>query len=303
MADLDRIAAIAREKAAQLESKANSEPAEEPLLIARRRSFHNGAVSEPKSETTWRVHVVVAALVVIAAMLTARYFDLDLDSFFPSEMLESTRILSSGELAQYDGIKQSKVYLAVLGEVYDVTQGPDYYGPDTESEYRFFAAKDASRAFSSGEFHDTDSPPHVVDGLTDEQLHTVEFWRKFYQDADKYTRVGVVYQEDGTGFYDKYGQPTERMVKVQTALKRHAKRKAQEQAEEDKYPNCNSKWEQGVGGYFWCENGRVPRKGSITSDKIRCGCYLPQEAARHQDRLQVYAGCDAKASKCAMEKK
>ena len=50
----------------------------------------SGSIAEtPKAETTWRVHVVLAASAVICAMLIARSFDLQLDHFLPNEMVSN----------------------------------------------------------------------------------------------------------------------------------------------------------------------------------------------------------------------
>ena len=141
--------------------------------------------------------------------------------------------MSATELKLYDGVQREDVYLAILGQVnllltypstrqkqppeqvFDVSKGQQYYGPDSNSEYRYFAGRDASRAFVSGEFHDTDKAPHLVDGMSDDQvrpkslywrqqterwcgadvaraavqLNGVEFWRKFYHDHDQYKQV------------------------------------------------------------------------------------------------------------------
>ena len=42
------------------------------------------------------------------------------------------------------------LYLALLGVVYDVARGAEYYGPG--GGYSFFAGRDASRAYVTGKF-------------------------------------------------------------------------------------------------------------------------------------------------------
>lgn len=56
-------------------------------------------------------------------------------------------VLTPAQLATK--IDEPAIYVALLGTVYDVTSGADYYGPN--GGYSFFAGKDASRAFGSGE--------------------------------------------------------------------------------------------------------------------------------------------------------
>ncbi|KAI8799353.1 cytochrome b5-like heme/steroid binding domain-containing protein [Cladochytrium replicatum] len=99
------------------------------------------------------------------------------------------RIFTPEELAQYDGSDPKKpIYIALLGEVFDVTAGPSYYGPG--GGYHFFAGRDASRAFVTGCFqtHLT----HDVRGFTDGQIKSLEEWTDFYKTSDKYFYVGKV---------------------------------------------------------------------------------------------------------------
>lgn len=42
-------------------------------------------------------------------------------------------------------------YLAVTGEVFDVSKGSRFYGRESGSEYSWFAGKDGARSFVSGE--------------------------------------------------------------------------------------------------------------------------------------------------------
>jgi predicted heme/steroid binding protein len=66
--------------------------------------------------------------------------------------------LTAEELKKYDGSEGSPgLYLAILGEIFDVSAGKEHYQPG--GGYSFFTAKDGSRAFVSGKFSE--------DGLTD----------------------------------------------------------------------------------------------------------------------------------------
>jgi len=70
-------------------------------------------------------------------------------------------------LTQYDGTDPTKnIYLAVKGEVFDVTAGRPYYARG--GGYGFFSGRDASRAYSTGCFqtHLT----HDLRGLTPAQI-------------------------------------------------------------------------------------------------------------------------------------
>ena len=67
--------------------------------------------------------------------------------------LDSVRLITPEELKKYDGTEGSPgLYIALLGQVFDVSKGKDHYGPG--GGYSFFAAKDGSRAFVTGEFNE-----------------------------------------------------------------------------------------------------------------------------------------------------
>lgn len=51
---------------------------------------------------------------------------------------EPTRVFTKEELAKYKGEEEGgKIYIAILGKVFDVTRGKDYYGPG--GGYAFFS--------------------------------------------------------------------------------------------------------------------------------------------------------------------
>ncbi|RHZ74123.1 hypothetical protein Glove_227g169 [Diversispora epigaea] len=98
-------------------------------------------------------------------------------------------IFSEEELARYDGSDENlPIYLAINGEVFDVTKGKHYYGKG--GGYSFFSGKDASRSYVTGcfETHLT----HDLRGLTREQLKELENWASFYRDHHTYYKVGRV---------------------------------------------------------------------------------------------------------------
>ena len=80
------------------------------------------------------------------------------------------------------------IYLAVLGRVFDVTKGADYYGPGAGG-YSGFAGRDGSRAFVTGKFDDEGLVDDVAD-LTDDQLFSIFDWLDFYLKEEKYIFMG-----------------------------------------------------------------------------------------------------------------
>lgn len=91
---------------------------------------------------------------------------------------------------------QEPILLGLNGDVFDVSSGARFYGP--EAPYRLFAGVDATRSLSTGSLEEGDlnsvdltdfgSKPGAWDTL-------VEQWG-FY--ADKYGRVGRLVEEDGS---------------------------------------------------------------------------------------------------------
>eukprot|EP01136_Pigoraptor_vietnamica_P002438 Opistho-1_new@30416 len=93
------------------------------------------------------------------------------------------------ELARHDGSDpDTPIYLAIMGRVYDVTAGRSIYG--VGGSYHKFAGKDASRAFTTGNFKDDLKPD--LDDLTEKQVAEVRKWVDFYETSNKYFFVGYV---------------------------------------------------------------------------------------------------------------
>lgn len=94
-------------------------------------------------------------------------------------------------LAPFNGTDRPEVYLAVLGEVYDVSKGRTFYGPG--GPYENFAGRDASRGLAKGSFDaemltDLDKPIDKLDDLTEEEKTAVKDWKAHFD--GKYLVVG-----------------------------------------------------------------------------------------------------------------
>ena len=58
----------------------------------------------------------------------------------------SEKVFTKEELKKYDGSEDSPgIYIAILGQVFDVTKAPKYYGPN--GGYGFFAGKNLTQFF------------------------------------------------------------------------------------------------------------------------------------------------------------
>lgn len=212
------------------------------------------------------------------------------------------RLLSSRELSLYDGEKSSKgLYLAILGQVFDVQKGHHHYGPG--GAYHVMAGRDASLAFITGDFTErglTDD----VSSVSPQQLIALYDWLAFYQ--RDYKSVGLLIGR----FYSETGQPTQALLQVQASLAVGRRMKSQREAEKERFPACNSEWSTARRGRVWCSTKSggvdrvwtgVPRKlFSPGSSGVRCVCVRDPSAAEEDPNLQKYDGCPPQAESCSV---
>ncbi|KAG5284124.1 hypothetical protein AALO_G00023220 [Alosa alosa] len=244
-------------------------------------------------------------IVLVVACLTALMVPYDWAAVWDA-MLRSlgasnapVRMITKSELSKYNGeVNRPGLYVAVLGQVFDVNKGRKHYGPG--GGYHFFSGKDASRAFVTGDFTEAGLTDDVSD-LSPSQIVALYDWLTFYQ--KDYTPVG---RAEGY-FYSADGEPTEALRQVEVALEQGLQLKAQAQAHSVQYPPCNTEWSS-AGGRVWCSTQSggvkrewvgVPRKlFSPGSSRSRCVC-LQQELSRSDNpNLQEYSGCPAEAESC-----
>ncbi|CAG2163843.1 unnamed protein product [Oppiella nova] len=184
-------------------------------------------------------------------------------------------LMSRSQLSRYDGSGDSLgLYLSFLGVIYDVSKGSQHYKPG--GSYSFFAGKDASKAFITGDFAESG----LTDDLSELDIQSfdgIQTWIDLYE--NDYKRVGKLI---GT-YYDSNGCETQSLhwVRQQIQLNNHLKE--QQNDELKVFPYCNSEW-SGVtnSGRVWCSRGSggqdrdwvgVPRQLFVTEKKqYRCAC-------------------------------
>uniref|UniRef100_A0A8C1TDP9 Neuferricin n=1 Tax=Cyprinus carpio TaxID=7962 RepID=A0A8C1TDP9_CYPCA len=215
------------------------------------------------------------------------------------------RMLTEDELSLYNGGENSKgLYLAILGQVFDVEKGRKHYGPG--GGYHFFTGKDASRAFITGDFTEAGLTSDVSD-FTDSQIVALYDWLSFYQ--RDYTPVGKLIGR----FYTESGQPTDALLHVEAFLTEGLKKKAQAQSEMQLYPACNSEWSEASGGRVWCStmSGGIHRDWvgvprmlfSPGSGHSRCVCIRLSDPVHAENRnLREYKDCPPQAESCRTTK-
>ncbi|XP_068600481.1 neuferricin [Brachionichthys hirsutus] len=214
----------------------------------------------------------------------------------------AVRLLSRSELSLFTGEEGSDgLFLAILGQVFDVREGRRHYGPG--GAYHFMAGKDASLAFITGDFTGR-GVADDVSSLTPLQVVALYEWLDFYQ--RDYRPVGLVIGR----FYSETGGPTETLLQTRASLEEGRRIKAQSHLEKSRLPPCNSEWSAARGGRVWCstksggvERGwtGVPRKlFSPGSSGVRCVCVEDPSAAERDPNLQRYDGCHPRGDSCAV---
>ncbi len=109
-------------------------------------------------------------------------------------------------LLPFNGKDNTPVYLAVRGQVFDVTPGRNFYGPS--GPYANFAGRDASRGLACGSFDedmltkDLEGPLDTLEDLGEEELDTLKGWEERFQ--EKYLVVGELVPV-GSGKAEKAG--------------------------------------------------------------------------------------------------
>ncbi|XP_065579741.1 neuferricin-like [Artemia franciscana] len=183
------------------------------------------------------------------------------------------RIFTTEELSKFTGEEGEEVYIALLGKVFNVTRGAQHYGPG--GGYHFFAGRDASRAFVSGDF-ENDGLTDDIEGLSPEDFLGLEDWSVFYENSYQY--IGKV----AGRFYNNDGSPTEYWYKYQQWREEALKKRILKDEEMAVFPPCNMEWKPDIGTRVWCTTSSggirrewvgVPRKLFKTgSSTPRCAC-------------------------------
>ncbi|EEE58966.1 hypothetical protein OsJ_10653 [Oryza sativa Japonica Group] len=124
-----------------------------------------------------------AAAVTILALMLATY--LLVSSLFVGE-------ITLEQLAAYDGKDPAKpILIAIRGQVYDVTRGRLFYGP--QGPYSLFAGRDATRALALMSFDPIDLTGDL-DGLGPDELEVLQDWEDKFK--ERYPTVGHLASEN-----------------------------------------------------------------------------------------------------------
>jgi len=214
------------------------------------------------------------------------------------------RLFTGEELKQFRGGDKPS-YLSILGEVYDVSSKPQHYGPD--GGYHFFTGRDASRAFTTGEFNEK-GLREDLQGLSLAQVVSIWEWLGTYR--EDYPRVGFLVGH----WYDEEGKPTDALQKAYKRYQRGLDKQKEESVEKQSTPPCNMEWTpqartiscaDGSGGVNRGWAG-VIRKLYRKSDKsLQCVCVHPSNPEKDTQKYRTYEedGCPAMAKSCTWDAK
>ncbi len=241
--------------------------------------------------------------------------DVSLEKDSGKKSRNAEKVFSVLELKEYDGSLEGKgPYLAVLGQVFDVSKGVAHYGPG--GGYAFFSGRDGSRAFVTGEFNDKGLVDDVT-GLSYGDYLGLQDWLEFYHKDYKY--VGKV---EGK-FFGPDGKETEYSKQVKKWIGEASRDKEKKNQENEIFPNCNSEWSRKKGHRVWCtkKSGGVtrqwvgrPRRLFYPGRKERCACIKDtgppsmDSGAVDSDigdlanpHIKEYEGCDPNAASCQVK--
>ncbi|KAL7539484.1 hypothetical protein ACHAXR_009337 [Thalassiosira sp. AJA248-18] len=114
------------------------------------------------------------------------------------------RLITPEEIALHTGVggasPDNPIWLSILGKVYDVTAGEDFYGA-TAGSYKFYAGRDATPCFSSGN-NTPEGAAEKLEEWEDKKLMSAWEWSTFYEEHETYKYLGIL---AGSRYYDESG--------------------------------------------------------------------------------------------------
>ena len=171
------------------------------------------------------------------------------------------KIFTPTELQAHDGRGAQPIYLAIIGDVFDVSSGKRFYA--CGQSYSHFAGCDASRAFASGESSGAGLTDDLS-GLELEDLESIAQWHRFFMDHDTYRKVGRV----AGRFYLPNGEPLAHFPLDRISTHRQHKEEMKKQ-----YPGCNMRSAMGQAHLFsipmFCNPYRCPNQPSAPASVTR----------------------------------
>lgn len=134
-----------------------------------------------------KITLLSILLGVVAIVLNFDFFLNSIRTYLNHDVNSKSklRLFTKDELKSFNGIDKDILYLAILGQVFDVSKGAKHYGPG--QSYHVFVGQDATRCFVTGQFEPESVSDDVI-GLNNQELRSLNHWLKFYN--KEYTKVG-----------------------------------------------------------------------------------------------------------------
>jgi membrane-associated progesterone receptor component len=104
------------------------------------------------------------------------------------EEITPPRDFTIEQLRDFNGVIEKSIYIAMCGDVYDVTQSSDFYGAD--GPYHCFAGRDASRAMAKLCFDEGELSNSNLSDLGLFERDTLESWISKFKYVKQYPIVG-----------------------------------------------------------------------------------------------------------------
>ncbi|XP_075969840.1 neuferricin [Anticarsia gemmatalis] len=244
------------------------------------------------------ISVLIAIVAIVYRNEISSYFKINV-----GEVKDKPGVYSVEKLAQFDGVTEKNLYLAVLGIIFDVTEGKKHY--EKGAGYHYFVGKDGSRALITGNFEDTsDDKDHVMDFSCNE-LFTLLHWRNTF--TQKYIKTGVLKGR----YYDGNGQETAYLKELKNKIEQCEIERQNSKKEDLKYPPCNIAWSEEEGTKVWCTTSSggirrnwigVPRQLYTPGvEKPRCICLNTNDQDTSSGLIKEYANCPNTSTMCIVK--
>mmetsp|Transcript_54545 Transcript_54545/g.82640 ORF Transcript_54545/g.82640 Transcript_54545/m.82640 type:complete len:188 (-) Transcript_54545:132-695(-) len=148
-----------------------------------------------------------------------------LTSFRRAVADEEVKLVTWEQLSPRTGKDGSDIWLSIMGEVFDVTAGREFY--DEGTSYHSFTGNDSSVPYCTGTFtaEEAEKSPTT---LSNKDLGGLLSWVQFYRDHETYEFKGFLIDPR---YYDEEGKQTAEMEILQARIKVVEEEKAQKKAE------------------------------------------------------------------------
>jgi len=190
------------------------------------------------------------------------------------------------------------IYLAIAGEVFDVSKGEGYYGDN--GGYWYLARGDCSLGFT-----DLSRTESFIPDWTPSQVSGIDDWRKSYH--EQYTFVGLLLGD----YYGPHGVPTNVTADFLDKLEEQKRIQARLKAHRQRFPGCNSRSDS-KGMEVWCsvKSGGIAREWVGVPRLIRrpgskdrsCACIHDFTLLTDDEAMESYVGCPDDADRCKMKR-